>query len=191
MATLLAIELLDELVFGAREAAWPLIRDDLSLSYTQIGLLLSVPSLVSLVVEPALGIASVTWRRRALVLGGGLCFAARARPRGRCAVVLGPARGVLSALPRFGAFVSLSQAALMDLEPGRREHNMARWTFAGGVGVVLGPSLLAGSVWTGLGWRELFAGFAVLALALVLRVRRSPEPQAEGERPRLREALRR
>jgi hypothetical protein len=41
VATLLAIELLDELVFGAREAAWPLIRDQLSLSYTQIGLLLS------------------------------------------------------------------------------------------------------------------------------------------------------
>jgi hypothetical protein len=32
VATLLAIELLDELVFGAREAAWPLIRDELSLS---------------------------------------------------------------------------------------------------------------------------------------------------------------
>ena len=96
MATLLAIELLDELVFGAREAAWPLIRDDLSLSYTQIGLLLSVPGLVSLVVEPALGIASVTWRRRALVLGGGALFRGRARPRGRRSVVLGPARGVLA-----------------------------------------------------------------------------------------------
>ncbi|MGZ8783739.1 MAG: hypothetical protein ACXWZB_09615 [Gaiellaceae bacterium] len=66
--------MLDELVFGAREAAWPLIRDDLSLSYTQIGLLLSVPNLVSLVVEPVLGVAAVTWRRRALVVGGGLAF---------------------------------------------------------------------------------------------------------------------
>jgi hypothetical protein len=37
VATLLAIELLDELVFGAREAAWPLVRDELSLSYTQSG----------------------------------------------------------------------------------------------------------------------------------------------------------
>ena len=190
MATLLAIELLDELVFGAREAAWPLIRDDLSLSYTQIGLLLSVPNLVSLVVEPVLGIASVTWRRRALVLGGGLCFA----------LALGLAAGAPSfwvllvafslLYPASGAFVSLSQAALMDLEPGRREHNMARWTFAGGVGVVLGPLALAGLALVGLGWRELFVAFAVAALGLVLLLRRSPESTDGEERPRLRDALR-
>jgi FSR family fosmidomycin resistance protein-like MFS transporter len=67
---------------------------------------------------------------------------------------------------------------------------MARWTFAGGVGVVLGPLALAGFVWVGLGWRELFAGFAVLALALVFLVRRSPEPVVDDERPRMRDALR-
>ena len=189
VATLLAIELLDELVFGAREAAWPLIRDDLSLSYTQIGLLLSVPNLVSLVIEPVLGVASVTWRRRALVVGGGLGFAL--------------ALGLAAAAPSFwtllvafsllypasGAFVSLSQAALMDLEPDRREHNMARWTFAGGVGVVIGPLALAGFVLVGLGWRELFVGFAVAALALVLLLRRSPDSTDADERPTLREAL--
>jgi FSR family fosmidomycin resistance protein-like MFS transporter len=190
VATLLAIELLDELVFGAREAAWPLIRDDLSLSYTQIGLLLAVPNLVSLVVEPMLGVASVTWRRRVLVLGGGLCFAlALALAAGAPAFwTLLVAFSLL--YPASGAFVSLSQAALMDLEPDRREHNMARWTFAGGVGVVLGPLALAGFVWIGLGWRELFVGFAILALALVLRVRRSPDSAEAGERPRLRDALR-
>ena len=190
MVTLLAIELLDELVFGAREAAWPLMRDDLSLSYTQIGLLLAVPNLVSLVVEPVLGVASVTWRRRALVVGGGLCFA----------LALGLAAGAPSfwvllagfslLYPASGAFVSLSQANLMDLEPGRREHNMARWTFAGGVGVVLGPLALAGFTLVGLGWRELFVGFAVVALALVLVLRRSPESSDGDERPRIREALR-
>lgn len=30
---LLAIELLDELVFGVQMAAWPVIRDELSLNY--------------------------------------------------------------------------------------------------------------------------------------------------------------
>jgi MFS transporter, FSR family, fosmidomycin resistance protein len=190
VATLLAIELFDELVFGAREAAWPLIRDDLSLSYTQIGLLLSVPHLVSLVIEPVLGVASVTWRRRVLVLGGGLCFA----------LALGVAAGAPSfwvllvafslLYPASGAFVSLSQAALMDLEPNRREQNMARWTFAGGIGVVIGPLALAGFAWAGIGWRELFVGFAAIALVLVLLLRRSPETSDGGERPRLRDALR-
>ncbi len=73
--TLLAIEFLDEFVFGAREAAWPLIRTDLGLSYAQVGLLLGLPSLVSSIVEPFLGILGDVWRRRVLVLGGGVVFA--------------------------------------------------------------------------------------------------------------------
>jgi FSR family fosmidomycin resistance protein-like MFS transporter len=53
--TLLTIEFLDELVYGAREAAWPLIRTDLALTYAQVGLLLSLPNLASSLVEPFLG----------------------------------------------------------------------------------------------------------------------------------------
>ena len=153
-------------------------------------MLLAVPNLVSLVVEPVLGVAAVTWRRRALVLGGGLCFAVA------LALAAGaPSFWILLAAfsllyPASGAFVSLSQAALMDLEPDRREHNMARWTFAGGVGVVVGPLALAGFTLVGLGWRELFVGFAAGALVLVLVLRRSPESSDGNERPRLRETLR-
>jgi len=91
--------------------------------------------------------------------------------------------------PASGAFVSLSQAALMDLQPGQREHNMARWNFAGSVGAVAGPLLLALFAWTGLGWRGLFAGFALLAVALVALAVRAPD-HVDGERPRVREALR-
>jgi FSR family fosmidomycin resistance protein-like MFS transporter len=137
-----------------------------------------------------LGVASVTWRRRALVLGGGLAFAAAlALSAGApTAWVLLLAFALL--YPASGAFVSLSQAALMDLEPERREHNMARWTLAGAVGAVVGPLLLAGFALAGLGWRELFAAFALLALALVVVVRRMPDAKDGDERPRLREALR-
>jgi FSR family fosmidomycin resistance protein-like MFS transporter len=149
-----------------------------------------VPSVVSLVVEPVLGIVSVTWRRRALVLGGGLSFAAA------LALAAGaPSFWVLLAAfsllyPASGAFVSLSQATLMDLEPERREHNMVRWTLAGSVGVVIGPLLLVGLTAVGVGWRGLFLAFGVAALALVVLVRRSPEPEPEHERLRIREALR-
>jgi FSR family fosmidomycin resistance protein-like MFS transporter len=177
-------------VFGAREAAWPLVRADLALSYTEIGLLLSVPSLVSLVVEPVLGVVAVTWRRRVLVLtGGGFFAAALALAAGAPSFsVLLVAFSVL--YPASGAFVSLSQASLMDLEPARREHNMARWTFAGAIGAVAGPLLLATFAWVGLGWRELFLAFAALAGLLVLLVRRAPGDGVGGEPPRVRVALR-
>ncbi len=67
---------------------------------------------------------------------------------------------------------------------------MARWTFAGGIGAVAGPLLLAGFSQTGLGWRPLFVAFAVVALGLVAAVRRLPAPPVDDHRPRLREALR-
>jgi FSR family fosmidomycin resistance protein-like MFS transporter len=137
-----------------------------------------------------LGVVAVTWRRRALVVGGGLCFA------GGLAVAAGaPSFWVLVVgfavlYPASGAFVSLSQAALMDLEPARREENMARWTFAGALGAVCGPLLLAACVWAGLGWRGLFVVFALAALPLALLAGRSPETRDGDERPRLRAALR-
>ena len=70
--------------------------------------------------------------------------------------------------PSTGAFVSLSQATLMDLEPERRELNMTRWSIAGGAGAVAGPLLLILFTALGGGWRALFAAFAVLALGLTV-----------------------
>src|SRR5688572_14677010 len=131
--TLLAAEFLDELVFGVREAAWPLIRDDLSLSYTQVGVILSVPPMVGHFVEPLLGILGDVWRRRALVLAGGVAFAAGTLLVGfSTSFALLLAASILSN-PASGAFVSLSQATLMDAAPERREQNMARWALVGSV----------------------------------------------------------
>lgn len=178
-------------MFGAREAAWPLIRDDLSLSYAEIGLLLSVPNLVSLVVEPMLGVASVTWRRRALVIGGGIAFAGALAVAASATALWVLLIGFAILYPASGAFVSLSQATLMDLEPDRREHNMARWTLAGAVGAVLGPVVLAVFALGGLGWRGFFVAFALLALVLTAAVLRVPERRPHtGQAPRIGAALR-
>ena len=76
MIALLVIDFLDEFVFGIREAGWPLIRDDLDLSYAQIGILLSLPRLLGSVVEPRIGILGDVWKRRWLILSGGVVFVA-------------------------------------------------------------------------------------------------------------------
>jgi len=70
--------------------------------------------------------------------------------------------------PSSGALVGLSQAALMDSDPTRRENNMARWTFAGSLGVVLGPILLAGAAYIGFGWRGMFILLALLSTLILL-----------------------
>jgi FSR family fosmidomycin resistance protein-like MFS transporter len=172
--TLLAIEFLDEFVFGACEAAWPLIRTDLGLSYAQIGLLLGLPSLVSSLVEPFLGILGDVWKRRVLVLGGGVVF-------GLALLLTALSQDFLVLLisfvlfyPASGAFVTLSQATLMDTDPARHEQNMARWTLAGSLGVVAGPIALGAAATLNLGWRGLFflfAGLTLIPLAVAYRFR--------------------
>jgi FSR family fosmidomycin resistance protein-like MFS transporter len=166
VTALLSVELLDELVFGAREAAWPTIREELDLSYAQIGVLLSVPFYSSALLEPVFGVFGDSRWRRAVVVGGG---AATALALGLVAGASGFAVLLVAfalLFPATGAFVSLSQATLMDLEPARREHNMTRWSIAGGIGAVAGPLLLALCLFVDLGWRPLFAGFGVIAIVL-------------------------
>jgi len=175
---LLAIEFLDELVFGLEQAAWPLIRDELQLTYTQIGLLFSVPSLIGALAEPFIGVLGDTRWRRVLILGGGLGFALACALTGfafRFEILL---LGFALFFPSSGAFVSLSQAALMDTDPQRHEAWMARWTVAGSLGVVAGPLVLAGLAGLGLGWRVGFLAFAVLAVVLTIFAARFPFPTA-------------
>ncbi|MBK8417257.1 MFS transporter [Candidatus Villigracilis saccharophilus] len=171
----LLIEFLDELVFGLGETAWPFIRTDLDLTYTQIGLLLSVPGIIAAFIEPFLGILGDVWKRRLLILGGGVFFT--------FSLILTTSSKSFTPLliafiiffPASGAFVSLSQAALMDSAPERHAQNMARWTSAGSLGNVFGPILLGLFVYFGLGWRGAYAlAAAVSALCLLAAFRLVP-----------------
>ena len=96
----------------------------------------------AVLVEPPVGILGDIWRRRFLIVAGGGVFAV--------STLLTAASGGFWLLllsftlffPASGAFVSLSQATLMDWAPDRREQNMSRWAFAGSVGAALGPIAL-------------------------------------------------
>ena len=180
--TLLAVEFLDELVFGLREAAWPLIRDDLRLSYTQVGVILSVPPVVGHLVEPLLGVLGDVWRRRALVLAGGTAFAAGTLAAGLSAGFAPLLAASIISNPASGAFVGLSQATLMDAAPGRREQNMARWALAGSVGNSVGPAAVGACVWAGASWRWGFVAAGALMLLSVAAAWRQPfeTPSAPG-----------
>ncbi|MFN2596007.1 MAG: sugar MFS transporter [Pyrinomonadaceae bacterium] len=169
---LLLIAFLDEVVDGARQASWAIVRADLKLSYAQVGALLTLPMLFGNLVEPAINLMGDTRRRRALLVGGGLCFSVA------CALTA-LSRGFWSLLfaflvfnPSSGTFVNLSQATLMDNEPARREQNMARWVLAGSLGVVAGALAMGATVAAGAGWRACFAAISVVTLLALLRARR-------------------
>jgi FSR family fosmidomycin resistance protein-like MFS transporter len=142
------------------------------------------------VLDPLIGAAGDTSRRRAVLVLGGVVFAVAG-----LLVAAAQSFGILLAAllianPASGAFVSLAQATLMDIEPSRRERNMARWTLAGSFGYVGGPLLLAVALGIGFGWRPAIAALAVLALPLAAAARRTPHIGSSRSHPSFSESLR-
>ena len=120
-----------------------------------------MPLLVGGFLELPLGVLAGQGRRRRLaILGGGVIFvltllgvaSARSFTVLLCAFV--------AFYPASGAFVSLTQAEIMDAWPDRQAQVMARWDLAGSTGAVAGPLLLTAVLASGGGWR---AGYLVLA----------------------------
>jgi FSR family fosmidomycin resistance protein-like MFS transporter len=157
------------------------MRRDFGLNYTEIGFLLALPGLVAAAIEPAFGLFADSGRRRLIVVTGGLAFAAGLALTAAAPGFAWLLVGFIVIYPASGAFVSLSQASLMDLQPGRHEVNMARWTLAGSVGAVLGPLVLTAALAVGSGWRGVFVGLALLTLPLVAGARSVPPTPAVHE----------
>lgn len=163
----LLIEFFDELNYGVGNVALPAIRTDLGFTYVQVGLLLGLPGIISTFIEPVLMLLGDTRFRKQIILGGGLTIVlsllAIASTHNFGLILFGMVIG----FPASGAFVSLSQATLMDLNPGREPQMMARWTLAGSIANLLGPLLLAGGFALGFGWRWAFFGMAGICVVLV------------------------
>ena len=170
----LIIELLDELVGGVLDPAWPLIRQDLNLSYGQVGLLLATPSTISQIIEPIFGIWADMGHRRRLIVGGGMGFSIALLLLSCSQNFTGFMFGLMLLGPASGSFVNIAQATLMDLEPTRHEQNMARWTLAGSLGNVIGPLILAVAIALNQGWRGALFILAVLSGLMAVLLWRSP-----------------
>ena len=181
---LYAIELLDEFIYGLFGATLPLVKTELALNYLQVGLLTTVPGLVSIALEPFIGVLGDTRLRRALVRGGLLAttFALALIAFGQTYAIILIAFCILYVAS--GAYVNLAQATLMDIHPARTEQTMARWTWLGSVGVMLAPLLATFAFGAGYGWRGLYlavAGAAGVYVALVWRIRFDAHAGAETE----------
>ena len=175
---MLVIEFMDEFVYSAGEAAVPLIRDTFDLSYTQIGLLVSIPAIIASFIEPIIGIFADTNKRKWLMIIGGVVFGGGMLLQGIAPTYSILMLAVIIQYPASGAFVNIAQAALMDDAPQRRENNMALWTFSGSLAVVVGPLLLAGLIALGSGWREFYIGAGILTMVVAVWVARLPASRA-------------
>jgi FSR family fosmidomycin resistance protein-like MFS transporter len=140
-----------------------------------------VPLLLGGFLELPLGVLAGDGRRRRLaILGGGILFVltligvASAHSFGILLVAF------IAFYPASGAFVSLTQAEIMDAWPDRQARLMARWDLAGSAGALAGPLLLTVVLAAGGGWRAGFLALAAIAglTWLGAYLRRAPGPPA-------------
>jgi MFS transporter, FSR family, fosmidomycin resistance protein len=164
VAVLYGVELLDEFIYGLFGAVLPTLKTELALTYTQVGLLFTLPGLIAVMGEPIIGLLGDTRHRRALVLGGifataiGLTLIAIAQQYwplllAECVMFVAS-----------GAYVNLSQATLIDRQPQRAEQTMARWVLLGSIGVMISPLLITIVLSAGESWRTVYLGTALIAL---------------------------
>jgi FSR family fosmidomycin resistance protein-like MFS transporter len=164
----LLIEFFDELNYSVGNAALPALRTDLGLTYVQVGLLLGVPGIINTFIEPVLMLLGDTRFRKHIMLAGGVAIAVSLLTIAASNSFTLALVGFVIVYPASGAFVSLSQATLMDLNPGREPQMMARWTLSGSVANLVGPVVLAAGFALGLGWRWAYISLAVMFLVLVV-----------------------
>jgi MFS transporter, FSR family, fosmidomycin resistance protein len=163
IAVLYGVELLDEFIYGLFGATLPTIKSELALTYTQVGLLFTLPGLIGVMGEPFIGLLGDTRHRRALVLGGIMATA----------IGLTLIAGAQQYLPLLlaqclmyvasGAYVNLSQAKLIDRDPRRAENTMARWVLMGAIGVTISPLLITVVLSAEGSWRAIFFSTAIVA----------------------------
>lgn len=165
----------DEFVDGAKGAALPAIQHSLALGYGQIGLLASVPLLVGGLLELPVGLLH---RRRLVTLAGGVVFVLAVAGVAFAQNFAELLVAFTLFFPASGAFVSLTQASLMDAFPDQRARMMARWDQAGWAGAVCGPLLLAAVIAAGGGWRDAYLAIAGLCALVWLGVLRTSPGEA-------------
>jgi MFS family permease len=181
----LAVEYVDELYAGVFTLAAPGVQEEFAISYQgTAATLLVVPTVVAMVLEPAIFLLADRYPRRWFVVGGLLAMAFAAF---LSALAPGPAVLSLSVSLAFvasGCGVALAQATLADNHPEERERVMARWALMGELGDLTAPVVFALLGVLSLGWRAgyLVVGAVTAGLALLVwRRGRFDEPPASDD----------
>ena len=124
-------------------------------------------------------------RRRLAILGGGVLFVLTLLGMASAHSFTVLMCAFVAFYPASGAFVSLTQAEIMDARPDRQAQVMARWDLAGAAGAVAGPLLLTavlaveGGGEVGGAWR---AGYLVLAgISALIWLGALPRGRAEAD----------
>jgi MFS family permease len=138
---------------------------------TAAAIALAAPPVLATLVEPPLLLLADRapdrrpWVRAGLLAMAAACALAAVAPN---LVVLVVALALLG--PSTGLACGVAEAGLVDMEPGRAEQRLTRWTLLGVIGDVAAPAMLAAAVAVGADWRGAVLGVAAATTAVALLV---------------------
>ncbi|MGZ8763505.1 MAG: MFS transporter [Acidimicrobiia bacterium] len=184
VAGLVLVDAADEWFSYLPASAAPQIRDDLGLSYAQLGVLLVLLPAGGMLGNVTL-VAADFVSRRVIATSGALTYAG-------CLAVfaLGDSFAVL-AIASFvwgaasDAFVHGAGLALADLAGDDIDATLAGKDLMGSIGTIASPACVAIAAMLGIGWRPLFGGGAVVMALFAVWLARQPlpAPAAVGHTP--------
>lgn len=177
---LLSTTLFDELVTGFPIIGVPLVRDKLGLTYTQVGLLLSIGAFTKIVFEPIINLLSDRTPRRYWIIGGFFVLSASFLLAGSTNNFLLLLLAFALTAPAGDAGLGQSQATVIDMNPQKSTQTMARWTLMSSIGDLLAPLVITTIVSIQLGWSTLcwLAAAIWLGVALMIAMQPFPRPSA-------------
>jgi predicted MFS family arabinose efflux permease len=142
--------------------------------------LLAIPGLVALVIEPPLFLLADRQPRRRFVLGGLVAMAGGAFLAALAGTpwVLAVASSIAGVSA--GVAINLAQATLADAHPEARERIMTRWALMGVLGDLLAPVLYAALALLSLGWRAAHVASGLLIAVHLALLWRVPMPAHAG-----------
>lgn len=176
--TLINMGLLDELISGFLFIGLPLVRDQLGLSYEQLGLLFTVGACSGMILDPILSLLSDRSSKRWWILAGFLGLAAGFALAGSVQNFALLLAAFALIFPAGSAAIGLSEAALIDIAPNHSARTMTRWTLLSSIGDLLSPLAVTAILALGLGWPGLcwIAAGLWLASGLAIWPQRFPSP---------------
>jgi predicted MFS family arabinose efflux permease len=182
VASLLLVGLAEETVAFLPYGAVESVREDVGLTYVEVGVLLALYPGIGLLTTPLGVVADHVSRRLMAAVGGvgygvGVCLFATAGGFWvlfTAVVIMGVAGD---------AMVRAVEVALVEVAGDNVEPALARSNLLAAVGDLIGPLLLFAALGSGLGWRAAFwaAGVLMIAYGLLLASQPLPSPAERGE----------
>ena len=170
-----AMHIWSDLFFALLVPLLPLIKSDLGLSFTQVGLLRSVFSGASAVLQVPAGFLAESFGEFWLLIAGNIWVSA-----GLIAMAVSPVFAVLVAAAGIGGLGGGTQHPLASSMVSRAYDDSGRATavgavnFAGDIGKMIAPLLVLGLIAVSLGWRSAFfvvgvAGLLFMSASMLTR----------------------